>query len=349
MVSFGLIATSVVLNYRMGFSSAGNAVDGVVYGTAAGLGDGLKALCPFAMFWGRRHKDTAAIIAGGLVFVVITAYSFTAAVGFAAQHRAQQTGAQRSELEVDEGRRRDLARAETQRDRLGVQRSSREVKARIDAILQNPAGDERRTVAEISQACTVNRPSTRSACASVASLQEELARAEDVERLDVTIAALRDRQRPVAGIDPQMEALQGVADALGMGDRRAAIRFGLALLVALLVELGSGLGLYVVTTPWRGALKELGPPSARAKRKEAEKRPIGDVGTFVMERLEPHADAELRISDIYNDYSTWARWREETPHRADDFVRELEDLAAHVGIGHVKRNGVLVLQNVRFA
>jgi len=56
LVSLGFIGGSALLNYRMGFHSADNDTDGMIYGGLAAAGDGLKALSPFVAAWSRTSR-----------------------------------------------------------------------------------------------------------------------------------------------------------------------------------------------------------------------------------------------------------------------------------------------------
>ena len=101
VASLALIVGSVLLNFRMAYRSADTEFDAWLYGIVAGAADCIKAMMPFAIAWGLRKRDRIAVVAGAAVFGIFTLYSFSSAVGFAAQHRNRKSrGAARRSREV---------------------------------------------------------------------------------------------------------------------------------------------------------------------------------------------------------------------------------------------------------
>lgn len=266
----------------VGERGAGHAV---LAGVLAGGGiDGLKAISPFAMAWGWRNRDLLAVVTGVVVFAVFSVTSMTAAIGFAAQHRAAKQAERLGDAEQHGDLRRQLARAENRLGQLGLQRSSAEVAKAIEAALKQPVGHGQRTVGEVSEQCTLNREHTRESCAAIAQLVEEQARAEEAERLEEKVREIRQALDQVKGggaqasEDPQVETLMRLL-SLMMGEiDRKDVQFALAVLLAPFIELGSGVGLYLSTTPWRkenGASKRSGEgsgwwPAGRGQRDVAQ-------------------------------------------------------------------------------
>lgn len=355
-LSLGLVGVSAFLNFRMGFRSADTEVDGWAYGLAAGMGDGLKALAPFVMYWGWKKRDALAVIAAAAVFVIMTAYSLTAALGFAELHRGAKQGERRTAVERHDDARKDIARTEARLEQLGPQRSEGEVDKAIAAQLAAASADRVRTVDQVSKGCTLNRFDSRGACAEVARLQEERERAREQARLEQVLGearkALGAEQGSQAGTsdDPQIDVLQRAATLAGRDTDRKDVQFALSLLVALVVELGSGLGFYIATTPWRGggAASKGGEAVDKARRRhgwsmwrrapgegkvdnEAARAGRG-LETFAMERLEPREGGEVLMDELYDDYVVWCRWRGNEPEGRRLFAQGFGDLAEEVGI-----------------
>lgn len=342
--SLVLIGVSAVLNFRMGYRMADTDLDGWVYGTGAGAGDILKALAPFMMAWGYRQRDALAVAAAMVIFSVMTCYSFTAALGFAAQHRANKTSVASGSIE-----RHGLlsARLKTVNEalaQLGPVRSPGEVQGAIDAEYAKPVGDRFRTVASASERCTVYLTVTRSACTTIAALGLELARAQEGERLrreqrEIT-DKLADAGPAPTSADPQVDVMARAATLANTPWAKDDISFALTILLALFVELGSGMGLYMVTTPWR-AKAEPKPASRKQESHDAK------LDSYFIERLEPCPDSEIVFGDLYKDYLTWCRGRGQEPQSRKDFEERFGDVAREIGLRHLRRNRSSVYQDVR--
>jgi hypothetical protein len=347
-----LIAVSALLNYRMGYRSADTELDGIIYGSGAGAGDLLKAVAPFVIFWGWKHKDYLAALSAAALYVVISGYSLTAALGFAAQHRAHKDGENLGVIEKRGDLRRQLGRAEARLAELGTQRTPLEVAEAINGILKRPIPGNSRTVSEQSAQCTLNRKSTREACAEIAGLRTELARAQEAERLAAESKQIRkdldatNTGSVVTMADPQVEALTRTAKVATLPIDRKDVEFGLAWLLALFIELGSGLGLYVSTTPWRSRSGEGG---GRKGKQERNARPgLGAVDSYVLERLERVVGEELKFAEIFMDYQAWCRWQGATAFNRDMFDAQLAELAEAAGISIAARHRVPVMRDVGF-
>lgn len=342
-VSTGLIIISAVLNYRMGYRSADTAFDGYVYGIGAACGDALKAISPFMAFYGLKNRDWLAVLAATAIYVVFTGYSFFAALGFAAEHRTTKAAATLTGIENRQNLRQALARDNEALDLIGNQRSSSEVEAAIVSEAKKTVGPRNRTVEQISNKCTLNREATREACRTIASLGEELARAGKREALLASNLANRklladfDKGSAADSPDPQVDAVKKVVGVIKTYDSKE-IGFGLSLLLALFIELGSGLGLFVATTPWR---------ARDAKAQDPEREMRGPVDVYVLDTLEPDPRSEIRMTDLYASYRNWCRARHMTPHPRPDFKREFTDIAREVGMRNLLRGGQEHFQQVR--
>lgn len=355
LVSLGLIGVSALLNFRMGFRSADTVFDGWIYGSGAAFADGLKALAPFVLLWGWRERDVLAVVGAGVLFVVCTAYSLTAGLGFAAQHRAAKESENVGAIEKRGDLRRQLDRAEARLSNLGVQRSPAVVSREMEVVLRGGVGRGKYTVRQVSKECTRDRRSTRAACAKVIELTGELARAEEQLRLERKVGDIRKALDgvhdggAVAMADPQAAALVRIASVATVKVQRRDVQFGLAALMALLVEVGSGIGLYMATTPWRRRT-EKGGESERAKEKQVkagtDKR-LGLVEQYALERLEPREGSEVKVSELFADYQVWCGWRGEVALSRKVFGDVFEELAREVGMRRIQRARQYIYEDVR--
>lgn len=338
------MAVSALLNFRMGYRSADTELDGWIYGIGAGLADALKALAPFMAAYGAGNRDWLATGAAILLFVVFTAYSFTAAMGFAAEHRSARTAEVTMAIETRSDLRTDLRRHEEELTRLDAQRPSAEIDADIAVLLQTPVGPRQRMVMEISADCTLNRASTRTACGQVMVLRAELARAQHRERTEDAVRQLRINLERGAGEgaraapDAQVDAIKRFAAALRHNISESQIGFLLSVLLALLVELGSGLGLYVATTPWRRTAKDVhirtGAPT------------VGPVEAFMLETIEPRTGAELTVADLHHAYLRWCVGRGQIAMPRKDFAQQFGTMAGLAGIHGRLRNRTTVYESI---
>lgn len=349
LVSIGLIAVSVALNVRMGYRSADSDVDGKLYGLGAGLGDCLKAISPFMASWGIRQGDLLAVASATVLFIICTGYSFMASLGFAAEQRAGRAGVAQGAIDSYGDLRAEKTRLQDRLAFLGPQRSVSAVEADIKAIFSSRAWKDGPTVGVVSADCTLNRKATRTACERVAKLQVERESAAAAEEVASSLEALlarfagRSNQPVVQTIDAQVDALAKVAGLVAAVGKEQ-IGLGLSLLLACFIEVGSGLGLYMVTTPWRvrnTSAKLESPAKGVGKR-------LGHVDAYMLARVLPGNDL-LSESALHADYVRWCRMRNEVAYVKDEFVRRFARLAAECGLESTTRGTRVHYRNVRLS
>jgi hypothetical protein len=340
LVSLVFIGGSALLNFRMGYTAADNATDGKIYGSLAAAGDGLKAVSPFVAAYGWKHRQWLAVAAAALVFVCFTAYSFTSALGFSSQHRAAKEGTNRADMERHEDARQAIDRARARLDALGPQRASAEVSQEITNRMNAPVGSGRWTVDQVSEGCTKNRPLTRQACQDIANLKAEALRAWEAEKLDTEITALTlnsKTARIVTTADAQTDALRYLGRLLhvlppegkdtvedpGAGE-------GLALLMAVFIELGSGLGLYIATTPWRVCAPAPSPPTPASFPAIVIGGP--PLEAFVAECLQLRQGGRVHAAEMFETYKEWCARRDRPMQGKSRFERGILKLAKELGL-----------------
>ena len=212
----------------------------------------------------------------------------------------------------------------------------------------------RKTVGDVSQDCVLNRLEVREPCERWRRLGIELANAKEAVRLDGELSDLRQKLDKVPAAsnaeDPQAAAISRLAVWFDRAFRGEDVQLGLALLLALLVEAGSGLGLYLVTTPWR---EPISPEKSESVMPEVVSvRPVerlGEVDAFMLARLHPAADNVLTASMLYENYLAWCRAECFVPLNMSAFITAFQSVADELGIerGSVDRD--IAWRNVSLA
>lgn len=350
LVCLGLIALSGILNFRFAYRMADTNLDGWLYGLCVGLAEFIKAICPFVMAWGWRHRSAGTVLVALVFFTVATGYSLTSATGYAAQHRLAKQLAAGSSSEQRETRRLELGRAQARLKALGTTRSPGEIEKAIETALKQPVG--KITVGAFSSNCTLNRLPTREACLAVAVLAEELERSREIERLELVVDRLNEREaeQPIAApaANAQVDAMMNVSKTFNTGISRQTVETVLAVLFAVLVELGSGVGLFLVTTPWRlGPLASTEPMDQEDISAMSQK--LGYVDTFLDERLLQAENRQLTTGELFNAYLQWCREKGHVPYSKEVFGREFKAIARQVKIGSRGDAGYEVYLDVALA
>ena len=182
-----LLAVSAAMNWRFGFSLGRTEFDGQIYGAASAAADCLKALVPFYFFAAIRNKIWSQAAASALVWVVVTAYAMTSALGHAALNRFDSTGHRAQEAQTYKDLRTDLKRAEEEAGWIPQHRPYQAVQSDIDGLKMQKAW-------KWSNSCTdVNTKTERTFCNKYTGLNAELASASAAKVADARIAQLRSQ------------------------------------------------------------------------------------------------------------------------------------------------------------
>lgn len=325
----GLIAVTAMVNFRFGYKLGGNdAFERELFAWGLGCADVVKALMPFAFALAVRKKDVLAAVASASIFAVGTASSFYAGTGLAAEHRLANEGGNTSVIDKRADLKAEKERFEARLKVLGPLPSPAEVTRSIEAELAKPVARTGKTVATYSSKCQESLTRTRDACRRVAALAvtfEQATEADGAEaRIKELVGDLGGLDSNIQSADPQLDVLERVAKWLSLKAGRDDIRTGLLLFLGLLLELGSGLGLYAVTTPWRH--REQGPEGKRMTST------LGDAVVYADERLQPVRGSRLTANKLYADYEAWCGKRNYVPVREGIFTEQMIMLAKDVGM-----------------
>ena len=267
-----LLAVSAAMNYRFGFSLGKTAIDGQIYWLASAAADCFKALVPFFFFAALRNRMWSQALAAALVWTVVTGYSMTSALGHAALNRLDTSGKRAVEAATYADLRADSKRAQEQLGWIPQHRPADTVQSDLNGLKGQRAWTN-------TAGCTdVTGRSNRDFCQQFHKLTAELASAQEAQKLETRIAEIGGRLAKTAGgtalaeADPQASVLAKLS-----GLNVEMVQTGLTLFVALLIEIGSGFGMYVAFAHWRI---------------HAEPVPRAPAQTFAAARL-----AEARVAD----------------------------------------------------
>ena len=241
-----LLAVSAAMNYRFGFSLGKTAIDGQIYGLASAAADCFKALVPFFFFAALRNRMWSQALAAALVWTVVTGYSMTSALGHAALNRLDTSGKRAVEAATYADLRADSKRAQEQLGWVPQHRPADTVQSDLNGLKGQRAWTN-------TAGCTdVTGRSNRDFCQQFHKLTAELASAQEAQKLETRIAEIGGRLAKTAGgtalaeADPQASVLAKLS-----GLNVEMVQTGLTLFVALLIEIGSGFGMYVAFAHWR--------------------------------------------------------------------------------------------------
>ncbi len=241
-----LLVVSAMMNYQFGYSLGKTPTDSHIYGMASAAADCFKALAPFFFFAAIRNRVWSQALAAVLVWVVVTGYAFTSALGHAALNRFTTSGERVVASASYKDTRAELKRAEDQLKWIPPHRPPSTVEAELNVLKAQRSW-------LTSKECTdATIRSSREFCQQYFKLAAEHASGQEAEKYRARIGQLSAQASRVTGA-----AVMGEADPqAGVIARLTGLEIGtvqtsLMLFVALLIEIGSGFGMYVAFAYWR--------------------------------------------------------------------------------------------------
>jgi hypothetical protein len=241
-----LLLVSAMMNYQFGYSLGRTPADSHIYGMASAAADCFKALAPFFFFAALRSRVWSQALAAALVWVVVTGYAFTSALGHAALNRFATSGERVVASANYKDLRAERERAEDQLKWIPPHRPPATVEAELNVLKAQRAW-------MTSKECTdATIKASREFCQQYFKLSAEHASGQETEKLRAKIAQLGAQSAKVTGAAVMGEAdpQAGVISRL-TGFEIGTVQTGLMLFVALLIEIGSGFGMYVAFAYWR--------------------------------------------------------------------------------------------------
>ena len=286
-----LLVVSAAMNWRFGFQLGVTQFDSHLYASASAAADCLKALVPFLIFAAIRNRMWSQALASGLVWLVVTAYSLTSALGHAALNRGDTSGKRANEVQTYKDLRSDLTRAKAQLGWVPAHRPAATVQADLNRL-----SNQRRW--KWTKGCTsVKGASNRRFCDNHAKLGAELASANEAAKLETRIADVQAKLGGLKGVthssaDPQATVLANLASVFIPGVKVENVQTALTIFIALLLEVGSGLGMYIAFSQWK-----LDPRRVSRPTEVAQPLAANDVQPLSAEPIvEDHDDAVATIT-----------------------------------------------------
>lgn len=236
-----LICASATMNFLFARSLGHTELDGLVLGVVSVALDILKAVLAVLVARAAADGRRAYVIVGGSVFCLITLVSLAASIGFTSNNRSAVTSSR-------EMLNQELASIESKLKELRLQLAAlpaRRANTILDELLSTARQDRRWQ--ETKQCATAATQAGRTYCDAFFRLRAERATAIEAHRLDekITSEELRASELRKVGAggesDPQARLLMA---AFGLDE--TLVRRVLMALVAIVVEIVSGLGIYLV-------------------------------------------------------------------------------------------------------
>lgn len=231
---------SSVMNFRFGYHLANSQFDGLVIGTLSVSLDIVKMAAPVFATLAFSRQAYLRAISSTLIWVVCVSFSLTAAIGFSASNRDTVISARSNDAE-------SYRRAS--QDRESILRD-------LDAMKGN-----RRWAA--TSGCT-NATASKSVafCKSVRDTENRL------RSVNLVLAS----SRQITTDDPQASTLSRIS-----GLSRSHVQIALVILVAVVSELVSSLGLFAVTVPPKSRQVQTKPKKRTKTTKRRPPKPISGL------------------------------------------------------------------------
>lgn len=340
LASLVLLGVSGAMNYLFLSSLGKTPVEAQVLGAASAAADMLKALLPFFIAWGWRAGRYAVALPGFLVWMFFAGFSLLSAIGFAADNRGVFSHTRESLKASYESALADLNASEAKLSKLPKHRPVSIVTENIERHKQDRRWSSTKGCAD------ATLPESRTFCEKYFALRAEMAAGIEERRiaraLDNLKSEIEKLRNAGAGqdVDPQVSLLSRL-----FGHTENRIRLILIIIVAVLVEIGSSLGLFLATN--HGVLFVRRVPEivdgGRSERQHsaqplpeamdaAERMPTGDVVDFALDCLWPKAGGRLSLAELFEGYTAWCRDKNQSAVNDRAFERDFRYLAKQIGL-----------------
>jgi hypothetical protein len=302
-----LLFVSAAMNWSFGFGLGKTPLESQILGAGSVGADVLKALIPFVVLYAIKHRSWMQAAAGILVWTICTTYSLTSSLGFAAHNRSDTVGERTLAVTQYGDLRSQLKHVNAKLGWIPQHRSVAEVDADINAILNKRIKKGRgrgKTIAQVTKNFTNKSWYSRHYGDKVLNLRKELAIAKNAEKLEAEKATLSAKletssTKSVTKADPQAAILTQIT---GLSIEK--VQLGLIILLSLLVEIGSGLGFFVVLGGDKAKairIMEKAEAKARAEVEAISGKMVETVETKTETNVVTEPVAEAKSAPVAND------------------------------------------------
>lgn len=302
-----LLFVSAAMNWSFGFGLGKTPLESQILGAGSVGADVLKALIPFLVLYAIKHRSWMQAAAGILVWTICTTYSLTSSLGFAAHNRSDTVGERTLAVTQYGDLRSQLKQVNAKLGWIPQHRSVAEVDADINAILDKrikKGRDRGKTIGQVTKNFTNKSWYSRHYGDKVLNLRKELAIAKNAEKLDAEKATLsakleKSSTKSVTKADPQAAILTQIT---GLSIEK--VQLGLIILLSLLVEIGSGLGFFVVLGGDKAKairIMEMAEAKARAEVEAISGKMVEKVETKTETNVVTEPVAEANSAPVAND------------------------------------------------
>lgn len=347
----GTIFASASMNYLAGQQFGHTPSEARVFALLGLSADVWKAIGPIFILtlWRARRPVPAGLAAFVWIFCFIFAVS--AALGLAARNRSAVIGEQQDLRLAYQDIESELAAVEKERSAFGVVPSPAEKEAAIAAALARalPGG----TVGSLSENCSRDLARTRSACATIAILRQDLEKSKEAAALDERVSNLRQKRDDYRAkgarrdADLQSRLIASLSGGLIPADDVSLI---LILVLVTMVETVSAFApvvLHEFIQSARGAAQTGGnadrPRGAVHEAGAIELMALpsreGDVFNYLAERVVADPAGRAVVADVLADYQRWCRMRGAAAISGSDFLERLDAIGKWELEGRVSRKG----------
>lgn len=317
MASLVILLASVFMNYLFLSSMGKTPFEGHVFGAVSAAADILKALLPFFIAWGWHQRHLSVAVPGFMIWLLFACFSLLSAIGFSAQNRSVVTEMSQDQRSLKVHFKTGIKAIKTQRTKLGSHRSINVIKEAISHHQQNIRWQSTKNC----KTATVEL--SHRYCKDYFELRTELATSKKAKELDLALDQLRQKLEDASnhslqlGIGAQLKLL---SHFLPFSHERLEVV--MTILIALLVELGASMGLYLSLNHQR----------REQKKTNKVQPPLGLIEDFCLNCLIHKPDGVLNENELFNAYLSWCEKEGFTALENKAFKSAFGTLAIDVGI-----------------
>lgn len=327
-----MCAVSGAMNYLFMASLGKTPLEGHVLGAASAAADVLKALLPFFIAWSWRDGRVVAAMSGLIAFLFFVSFSLMSALGFAADNRGLLVDGRKNLNLAYERMQRELDDIERQSAALSAHRPAAVVSEEIRRHQQSRRWNATKECADATEI------QSREYCATYFALRAELAASLEAERLKAASSYLQAEVQKLraqgAGhdVDPQVSMLARIT-----GIEAERVRLALVIAVAVLVEFGASLGLFLASGHGSAVEGPLSSPDQAAMSNLPLPKVVGSVEDFCLEGLVAAESSVMDSDQLEPAYAQWCASTGYKPLAAEEFQKQFGSIAQAVGLSSAEK------------